>query len=104
MVKGPTTTTFVSNANPEETGDVSVFDLTPFMSMCCIITSCYTTFPQCLGAVSENSILCINQKLVLCKTSKESDAYCKCCLMDCDLAVPSTCCKVGFLHIFLNII
>lgn len=78
----------------EETGDVSVMELIPFMSLCCIITSCYTQYPQCIGAVSENTILCLNQKVILCKTSREVGACCKCCLLDCDIVTPTTCFKV----------
>lgn len=86
----------VQPAGPtQSTGDVPVDDLIPCCGGCCFITSCYTEFPDCCGAVSEQTCLCINPKLIMCKKSKEPDACCKCCLLDCDVIPVTTCCKVS---------
>ncbi len=89
-----TTVIMVQPAGPTmSTGDVPVEDLIPCCGGCCFIASCYTEFPDCCGAVSEQTCLCINPKLIMCKSSKEPDACCKCCLLDCDVIPIRTCCK-----------
>lgn len=77
------------------TGDVDVGDLVPFFGLCCFITSCYTDYPACLGAGCENVVCCVKNRTILCKTSEESDAYCKCCLIDCDLVPIKVCLEVS---------
>mmetsp|Transcript_13532 Transcript_13532/g.18535 ORF Transcript_13532/g.18535 Transcript_13532/m.18535 type:complete len:185 (-) Transcript_13532:97-651(-) len=76
-----------------KTGEVKVKDLVPFFGICCFLVSCYSEIPDCLGAVCENTLCCFNAKMIVCKTSKEEEAICKCCAFDFDIVHFHTCCK-----------
>jgi hypothetical protein len=80
--------------NQMKTGEVRVKDLVPFCGLCCFLISCYSEWPDCLGSVCENTICCCNAKMILCKTSKEKEAICKCCVIDTDIVHFQYCCKV----------
>ena len=76
------------------TGNVDYLDLIPCMGLCCCFLSFYTELPDCLGTVCETTLLCINVRSLLCKTSKEENTYCKCCSQECDVVPCSVCIKV----------
>ena len=80
--------------NPK-TGEVKVKDLVPCFGICCFLVSLYIEIPDCIGAVCENSLCCLNAKTIICKRSKEPDAICKCCSADIDIVRFSSCCTVG---------
>jgi hypothetical protein len=84
------------------TGDVEVEDLIPYFGVCCFISSCYCDYPSCLGAGCENTLCCLKNKIIMCKPSIESDALCKCCLMDCDIIKCEVCIQV-FIRTFIYI-
>jgi hypothetical protein len=81
-------------AKQAKTGDVDILDLVPCFGVCCCIISFYTEVPDCLGSVCNNTICCLGCKILTCKPSKESDAFCKCLSSDCDIIPFATCCKV----------
>ena len=77
-------------------GDVDVNDLVPFLGACCVIASCYPVYPDCLGTVSESTLLCLSSRILFCKPSKGySDDYCKLCLLDFDCVPVKVCCRVS---------
>ena len=61
-----------------ETGTVDVKDLEPCFGLLCCISSMYLECPDCFGSVMENTCLCLNTKIILCKAGKEDNVHCKC--------------------------
>ena len=80
---------------PPRTGNVDVMDLVPCLGFCCCFISLYTEIPDCFGTVCESSLLCFNNRSLLCKTGKEEDTYCKCFSCECDVVNVTACCKVN---------
>lgn len=67
-------------------------DLIPCCSMCCIITSCYLTFPDCFGCESSSAVCCLESECITCKCiSKDPRICCVFSRSDCVCAKPTTC-------------
>ena len=91
----PSSTSPYNVAKSKETGYVEVNRLTPCLGVCCLFLSCYTDWPDCIGAVSEITCCCLSHKHVMCKPAVEETSYCKFCLCDCDCDPMTTLCSVS---------
>jgi len=77
----------------EETGKVDPFGLSPVCATCCVITSLYTDWPECIGCSLSGELLCFRNDIMCCKRGLGED---ECCAFfkGATLCVsPSVCCK-----------
>ena len=106
-MSNPSSTSPYNVAKSKETGYVEVNRLTPCLGVCCLFLSCYTDWPDCIGAVSEVTCCCLSHKHVMCKPAAEETSYCKFCLCDCDCDPMTTLCSVSATQtccaVYLNI-
>eukprot|EP00931_Biecheleriopsis_adriatica_P027319 TRINITY_DN16454_c0_g1_i2.p1 TRINITY_DN16454_c0_g1~~TRINITY_DN16454_c0_g1_i2.p1 ORF type:complete len:153 (+),score=26.48 TRINITY_DN16454_c0_g1_i2:99-557(+) len=77
-------------------GEVPVGDLVPITAYCCCIGSCYCTWPECIGCVSEGTFLCCVESMTACKPVKQGEnnpnkVCCLCARSDIYLKPPDTC-------------
>lgn len=62
--------------------------------MCCVIESCFLTFPECFGIESKSVCCCLSIDALLCKcVSKDPKICCIFQRTDCVCISPSTCIK-----------
>ena len=64
-----------------------------YFSACCIITSCATKYPDCIGIDVEATVLCCRIEALLCKPSVEPEYCCICQRTEALCLWPTTCCK-----------
>ena len=71
--------------------------------MCCVISSCYLTFPDCFGCESAGSLLCLESECLTCKcVSKDPKICCIFNRTDCVCVKPTTCVSGMFQFFFLD--
>ena len=52
---------------------VSRLNVVPVLGSCCIITSIFTDYPECIGSRLEAVLACIEIESVLCKQKKDGN-------------------------------
>lgn len=52
-------------------------EIVPFCGCLCFVTSCFATFPDCVGCEGKRSLLCCHNEIYSCKIPKEGeDVWC----------------------------
>lgn len=76
-------------------------DLVPCVGVCCMVSSLFTQYPQCLGCYRQYDCLCCYFDQVCMKPSEEDGFCCDCHSMQCLLGNCKFCCTVSilFLHV-----
>eukprot|EP00392_Amoebophrya_sp_AT5.2_P008638 g8666.t1 len=100
-----------NDEDKRDQSDVKIEDLQPCQAMCCAIQSCYCKFPECLGCVSDGTVLfcqgrCVSLKPLDCKDDDKrccavcemnafwkiptefGESKCQCCCIDQRMAIP----------------
>ena len=74
----------------------------PFSAMCCVIQSCYLSFPDCFGCESMGSLCCLEAECLSCKcVSKDPKICCIFNKTDCVCVKPQTCIS-GMFQFFIS--
>ncbi len=80
------------DAHDNERQKTDVADLRPCTACCCVISSLYCSFPDCVGCSGEYMCCCLSTTFKICKPSKSSS---DCCIINennCLCIYPTTLC------------
>jgi hypothetical protein len=68
-------------------------DLCLFCGLCCVIGSCYTKWPECLGCANKGVLMCLEIEGAACKTGRTEGSLCVCLKGESEVIKPVTCIK-----------
>jgi hypothetical protein len=77
----------------QEDGVTQLDDLIPVCGGCCIITSLYTLYPECVGSYGAVTFTCFEWNYKACKISTRPEDLCICISGECMIIRPTTCLK-----------
>ncbi len=69
--------------------------LRPISAMCCMITSLFTKWPDCLGIRGKGEFICFQQDFICCKPSEVEKEICVFQQIKCVARKPTVCCKMN---------
>jgi hypothetical protein len=78
------------DGGPKEDGVTDVNDVRPILGLCCINTSLYTLWPQCLGGYGNIACTCFETEFKCCKVSERPEDICILSSVGCICVRPAT--------------